>query len=126
MESLQQSSHLSTGARGERIAADYLCAAGYLILEQNWYFRHRELDIIALYGGELVVVEVKTRTDPLMDDPAQLVNRKKQRLIVSAAHAYIRYHRLDLDVRFDLIIIRIDRMGDYRIEHIESAFIPLL
>lgn len=126
MESSQKSDHLTTGTRGEKIAAEFLRSQGYLILEQNWTFGHRELDIIAMHSHELVVVEVKTRHDPMIDDLNLVVNRKKQRNIVSAANAYIRYNRINLDVRFDIIWIRFLRDGAPVVEHIQDAFIPLL
>lgn len=126
MESLQKSAHLSVGVKGEELAVGYLLRQGYLILETNWSFKHKELDIIALHGEELVIVEVKTRTEPVYDDPGMSVNRKKQRNIISAAHAYIRYHRMDREVRFDIIWIRVDTFGHTHLEHIPHAFIPVL
>lgn len=126
MESSQKSPHLTTGIKGEEIAVNLLRNKGYLILNQNWTFKHLELDIIAIDQNELVVVEVKTRTDPLVDDLNQVVNRKKQRNIVRAANAYIRYHQISLDVRFDIIWIRLSQHGKPVVEHIRGAFIPLL
>lgn len=126
MESVNKSEHLSTGIRGEEIAADYLAGLGYLILEKNWCFVHRELDIIAVDGDELVIVEVKTRREPVLAEPEKAVNRKKQWNIISAANVYVRYNRINLDVRFDVIWITFDRSGKPVIEHIPDAFIPVL
>ena len=126
MDSLKKSEHLSTGEKGETIAEEYLRHLDYMILDKNWSFRHKELDLIALEGDELVVVEVKTRTEPVIDNPHLSVNRKKQRNIISAANAYIRFNRISFDVRFDIIWIRIDVSGRAQIEHIKNAFIPLL
>lgn len=38
--------HLKTGATGEELACRYLERHGYSILERNWRYQHREIDII--------------------------------------------------------------------------------
>ena len=126
MDTAQKSEHLCLGVRGEEIAVKYLIQKGYTILEMNWMIQHKELDIIALDGKELVAVEVKTRTEPILDDPRMSINRKKQRNMISAAHAYVRINRIPWDVRFDVIWIRVDRSGSTSVEHIQDAFIPTL
>jgi putative endonuclease len=50
------------GRHGEQLAVDYLRAAGFKILERNWYCPEGEIDILARDGPVLVVVEVKTRS----------------------------------------------------------------
>ena len=44
------------GKVGEQLAVDHLLAAGYVILERNWHFSHKEIDIIARDGNDIVVV----------------------------------------------------------------------
>ena len=39
--------HNIYGRSGEDVAAEYLEQQGYLILERNWFFGHKELDIVA-------------------------------------------------------------------------------
>ena len=126
MDTAQKSEHLCLGARGEDIAAEYLLKKGYLILEKNWRLKHKELDIIAIDENEIVAVEVKTRTEPVLDDPVMSINRKKQRNLISAAHAYVRINHILLDVRFDVIWIRVDVSGRASVEHIQDAFFPTL
>ncbi|HRX25334.1 MAG TPA: YraN family protein, partial [Aminivibrio sp.] len=58
--------HLERGRRGEEIAAAYLAGLGWTILDRNVVFRGGELDLVALSGGELVVVEVRTRSEGWM------------------------------------------------------------
>ncbi len=126
MESLEKSEHLNIGKKGELLAEKHLNQLGYIILERNWIFRHKELDIIALDRNELVIVEVKTRSEPNLDFPDLAVNRKKKRNIVSAANAYVRYNQISQDVRFDIIWILIDKRGKATIDHFRDAFIPSL
>ena len=111
-----------TGKQGESIAKRYLEENGYNVLETNWRFHHYELDIIATDGKDLVVVEVKTRSDNYLIAPEQAVDKRKIRRIVTASDAYIRMKKIDLPIRFDIICLI--RKGDsYSIEnHIEDAF----
>jgi putative endonuclease len=109
------------GKKGETLAAEYLRNKGYKILNTNWTWGHREIDIIAQLGDQLVIVEVKTRSSDYFELPQDAVNRKKQRLIVEAADAYVQKYNLDLDTRFDIISI-ISHGKTFKVEHIEDAF----
>jgi putative endonuclease len=117
--------HLDLGKEGETIAADYLTKKGYKIIEQNWKFGKNEIDIIARDGKFIVVVEVKTRHSNYFAEPESNVTREKQRILVRAANAYIRYKRLDNEVRFDVVAILIGLDGE-KINHIVDAFYPTL
>jgi len=96
---------------------------GYEIIERNWTFLKAEIDIIARdpEKNELVIVEVKARKkDPLVL-PELAVNKKKRRLLITAADEYIVTNEIDLGCRFD--IISIEKSNDeWHIDHIENAF----
>jgi len=49
------------GKFGEDYTADYLINKGAVILARNFRRKGGELDIVALYKNELIIVEVKTR-----------------------------------------------------------------
>ena len=103
-------------------ARAYLEKLGYQILHTNWHFHHYELDLVAVYDGELIVVEVKTRSVGCLLPPEEAVDRKKIRRIVAATDAYIRYFNYRLPVRFDIITMQKEN-GRYSVqEHIEDAF----
>ncbi len=57
------------GRRGEDLAAAWLQRHGYTILERNWRRRCGELDLIVLLDGEIIGVEVKTRTSAALGEP---------------------------------------------------------
>jgi len=118
--------HNELGKLGEKLAKDYLVAKGYQILEQNWVCGHKEIDIIAMDGKELVIVEVRTRRVQCLVDPEETVDKYKQRFLIWAAEAYIERNNLDVDVRFDIVAIVIDKNNEHRIDHIEDAFYPML
>ena len=50
--------HNDLGKWGEEVAANYLQQQGYTILHRNWMYQHRDLDIVAMDAGTLVIVEV--------------------------------------------------------------------
>ena len=118
---LNQSKEL--GKKGEALAADFLADKGYKIRHRNWHFGHKELDIVTTYNGMLVVVEVKTRWTNYWEEPKESVRRKKQKIIIEAAEAYIQTFNLNMDVQFDIISIVLQ--GEkYELEHIQDAFQP--
>jgi len=107
------------GQKGESSAARYLLSRGYALLEQNWRYQHKEIDLIASKDGELVIVEVKTRQTNRFGEAWQFVNRNKQRLMIYAANAYAQNINWSGPIRFDIIGIC---HQPYRLEHIKDAF----
>lgn len=106
------------GDRGERRTALYLILRGYRVLERNYTYGHKEVDIIAKRRGFLAFVEVKTRTDPAVA-PSASVTAAKRSNIISAAKAYCRSHdTAGLVIRFDVAEVT-DSGG---VNYIENAF----
>lgn len=119
------SDNIEIGRNGEDIAVIYLVKQGYRILERNWKFGRNEIDIIARDGQFIVIVEVKTRLSNYFTEPETAVTRDKQRILVRSANAYVRYKRLNLEVRFDVIAILLD-LEKEQINHIVDAFYATL
>ena len=115
--------HNQTGKKGEELAAGMLKDKGYEILEKNWRYKNVEADIIAQKGDMLVIVEVKTRRTTFFGEPEEFVNKAKKQNLVKAANAYIEQHKLDFEVRFDIISVVISG-GKTMVHHIEDAFYP--
>jgi putative endonuclease len=115
--------HNELGKDGESAAVAYLKENGYEILHTNWRKGHFELDIVAKTEDELVIVEVKTRSEGSIVDPEDAVTNQKIRNIISAADVYIKFFNIDLPARFDIISV-IGKSPDFEIEHIEDAFYP--
>ncbi len=113
------------GKLGEKIAAKYLRAKGYRILEQNYRYAKHEIDIIAEDEEYLVIVEVKTRESAAFGEPESFVTRQKQRSIIWAANAYINWKNVEKETRFDIIGIVLKNQKA-RVKHIEDAFYPTL
>ena len=106
-------------------AVAYLEQKGYLIRNRNWRKGHFELDIVAAKDNELIVIEVKTRSNTLFAEPEDAVDLPKIRRTVRAADTYIRLFQIDSPVRFDIITIVGDEIN-FKVEHIEEAFYPPL
>ena len=115
--------HNDLGADGEDLAVSYMKRKGFTILDRNWHFGHKELDMVARNESMLVIAEVKTRSSTEFGQPEDAVDDRKIRRIVSAADCYIKRCQIDLPVRFDIISI-VRQNGNVAINHIENAFFP--
>ncbi len=109
------------GKEGEDRAAIYLAKQGYKILERNYSTRNGEIDLIALHQGEVVFVEVKTRTSNAYGSPELAINPRKQGRMVKAALGYIKYKKLhQMPCRFD--VVAISTGNEQEVELIRNAF----
>jgi putative endonuclease len=115
--------HNELGVWGERIAEAYLRRKGYVIVERDWHSGHRDIDIIAMDGMTMVFVEVKTRRNRMFTDPEMAVDYRKIRNLRLSANHYVKFKRLDFDLRFDVVTVVGTPDGPTpEIDHIEDAF----
>lgn len=105
------------GKDGEDLAARHLIGAGFDIVERNWRCDVGEIDIIAVDGGALVVVEVKTRTSTDYGLPAEAVTWQKAAKLRELAVRWLREHPTRLAIRFDVISIVMPRNGRTQLQH---------
>ena len=115
--------HNELGNLGENIAAKQLASKGYEILERQWHYKHKEIDIIARKGNVLVVVEVKTRSSEQFGDTSDFITGNKVEFLISASDAYARQIGFDGEIRFDVVSIFVIG-NEYKVKHIENAFYP--
>lgn len=119
----------TTGKRGEQEACRYLESLGHKIVERNWRHSHKEVDIISVSGDKVLhIVEVKSKTEPVVADPSLSINQKKMRNLTAAANGYLhsaaRIHLpKDLEVVFDVVTVVFSDRGT-RIEYFPQAYIP--
>ena len=99
---------LKLGRRGEDAAADYLKAAGFEVIGRGFRARRGEVDLVCRRGGELFVVEVKTRSSGEFGQPAEAVDAAKRRALAAAAAEYRALSRWRGPVRFAVVSIRAD------------------
>jgi putative endonuclease len=117
----------SLGQRGEDAAARFLKRKGYRILARHVDSPLGELDIIAVHGGTLVFVEVKTRTSADKGHPAEAIDPRKEHRMTQAALAYLKRNGLlKHAARFDVVAVTWPQSARRpAIEHYENAFSPV-
>ena len=109
------------GAQGEEQAARFLSAQGMKIVTRGFRTRSGEIDIIALDGKTLVIVEVKTRSYQAFGGPVQAVTKAKQSKICICAAEYLKtLPKLPDSMRFDVVAIITGQPP----LHIKDAFRP--
>lgn len=108
------------GIHGEDQACRYLEDKGYTVVERNWRYQRAEIDIIAVKGNTLVIVEVKTRSTESFGDPVDFIGREKIETLRKAANAYVNSKRINLEVRFDFIGI-VSRKNQEKLRHVKDA-----
>ena len=111
--------HNEMGKWGEDQAVAYLEQQGYTILERDWHSGHRDIDIIALHDGE-----VKTRQNRTFTDPEQAVDYRKLHNLRAAINHYLKYCRLNAELRMDIITVVGTIGSEPEIQHIKD--IPMM
>lgn len=114
--------HNDFGKKAEDLAADFLLKNGYKILARNFRYQKAEIDIIAAKDNLIIICEVKARSTDVFNLPQESVNKKKIKLLVSAADYYLQEFNVLNEVRFDIISVLPDEKQNLAIEHIQDAF----
>ena len=109
------------GIFGENLAVTKLKEKGYEIITRNYKYLKNEIDIVAKYNNQMVIVEVKARQTAEIGEPWMAVTRSKQHIIIQVANHYLVANQIDLETRFDIISI-VHNSYRTNIEHIEDAF----
>ena len=108
------------GIIGEKIAQKYLKDNKYEIIENNYYTRNGEIDIIASKNNYIIFVEVKTRTNEKYGKPSEAVNKTKKIHMKRSAAIFLKENNFSkFIVRFDVIEVYIIN-GKCKINHIKQ------
>ena len=121
--SLSDPEHLRLGKLGEAYAAAYLDQQGYQLVAANFTVPvgrnlrgaiiNSEIDLIGYDGDTLCFIEVKTRASDWFAPPQVNVDRRKQRQIARAAHAYRRMLHLEGNpYRYDVVTVILGDEGE--------------
>ena len=114
--------HNDFGKIAEDLAVDFLVKAKYKILFRNFRYLKAEVDIIAEFENQIIIVEVKARHTDAFLEPQEAVNKKKIKLLISAANYFIEENNIDKEVRFDIISVLPNKQKTLQIHHIIDAF----
>lgn len=112
-----------TGARGEDAAAAYLERVGMTVVVRNWRCKSGEIDIVALDGTVLVIIEVKTRRTDANGTAEDAVSPAKRKRLLRLARAYVSIADIEpVELRFDVITIRPLSEDRALLRHHRAAF----
>ncbi len=107
------------------MAALYLEGQGYELIKERYRIREGEIDLIMLNSGDMIFVEVKTRTGVEFGLPEEAVTKTKLMRMRHAARRYIAENR-ELNwrnVRFDVVAIQLDnRINSCEIRHLIGIY----
>jgi putative endonuclease len=135
------------GQYGERVALRHVEARGWRVLDTNWRGKDGELDIVALDGDVLVVIEVKTRSSLGFGHPAEAVTPRKLARIKRLTGQWLTVFRERLAaarlqeeatpgspvpvlpdvrtrfgaIRIDVVAVTLQQQGRAVVEHLESV-----
>ncbi len=116
------SSRLELGRAGEKAAAELLTRRGYEVVGAGFTARRGEIDLICRKGGELVIVEVKTRTSDAFGTPAEAVGPRKRRALMAAAAEYRALAQWRGPIRFAVVGLTVNGAGGFTAELIDDPF----
>ena len=114
--------HNDLGNLAEELAASFLAEKGYKILVKNFRYQRGEIDIIAEFNNQIIIVEVKARGSDIFMEPQEAVTKTKIKSLVMVADFFMKDRNLNQEVRFDIIAVLPDEKGRLQITHLEDAF----
>ena len=113
---------LELGQAGEKAAAELLRRRGYELVGSGFRARRGEIDLLCRRGGELVVVEVKTRTSDAFGAPHEAVGARKRRALRQAASEYRLLAGWRGPIRFAVVGLLVAADGGFEAELIDDPF----
>ncbi len=106
------------GADAEKRAAEFLRNLGYTIITRNYKRGRSEIDIIAMDGGTVVFVEVRSRRPNRFQTAEESVDIAKMDRLWETADQFLAESEADkLNTRFDIVAIE-----GLHVRHYKDAF----
>jgi putative endonuclease len=114
-----------SGRRAEQAVAEYLEAAGFVIVARNLRLGRLEIDIVARQSALIVVVEVRTRGEGAWTTALGSLDRiKRERIRRAGQRLWRQRYQRDPSaerMRFDAASVRFQD-GRVEIEYVVAAF----
>jgi putative endonuclease len=112
------------GAKGELAALEYLEARGAKLLARNYRCIGGEIDLVVLHEGDLVAVEVKTRTLGGLGLPEESLTWSKLKRVARALAMYaFEANQTGILWRIDVVVVDVDLGANVtRVEHFKSVY----
>ena len=121
MSNIQQN-NIDKGKAGEEIAKNYLIKNNFDIIEQNWRYKHLEVDIIASKKNILHIIEVKTRYTKLFGLPEAGYTKQKMENLKKIAEKYQSINPVWKYIQFDIVSIIMQNNEVEEIFFIEDVY----
>ena len=116
------------GELGERVAARWLAARGWAVLDRRFRSGHRDIDLVVARAAPdsrartVAFVEVKARADGGFGGPVSAVGWRKRRELGRSAWVWVDRHGRPGDAyRFDVVGVLVSGRRA-RVCHVEDAF----
>ncbi len=95
-----------SGRHAEDVAAEYLEAKGFFIVDKNWRTRWCEIDIVAKKNERMFLVEVKYRHSSNQGTGTDYITSRKLLQMSRAAEIWVHQH--DWEGEYQLAVIEVD------------------
>lgn len=115
--------HIDLGKKGEELAAGWLAAKGFTILQRNWRHGRYEIDIIASHSGILHIIEVKSRRSISYGRPEESVNRRKLQHIMQGAAGFLLKYPHHQRIQYDVMAIDLRKSAEPEIAFFEDVYL---
>jgi putative endonuclease len=118
--------HNDYGNAAEELACDALRQRGWAVLERNWRYHRKEIDLVMRRRGIVAFVEVRARESASHGHPLATIGPRKRRDLEMAARGWVALNgRSHEAYRFDVVTVlgRSDDPGcPPLLEHFEDAW----
>ena len=116
--------NIELGKFGELVAETHLVNSGARILARNYRSEPGEIGLVIDHDGDLVAVEVKTRTELDLEKPEEAVTWWKLRRMARGLETFAIDNEMeDRHFRLDVVAIELNPFGRVlRCEHIRDAY----
>jgi putative endonuclease len=117
--------NIALGRWGEQLAETLLVKDGATILARNYRTDPGEIDLVIEHEGDLVAVEVKTRTALDLELPEEAVTRWKLRRMMLGLQTFAAENdMLERHWRLDMVAVELDLDGTLlRCEHLRDVYV---
>lgn len=115
----------SKGKEAEKIACDHLKNNGLKFIDNNFYSRYGEVDLIMQDQDTLVFIEVRYRKNLDYGGALESITPSKQKKIRTTALYYMQKKGREFNTRFDVVALTgsdINKQNNLSIEWIKNAF----
>jgi len=108
------------GKAAEETACEELLGGGWSIERRNFRSRRGEVDIVAVKGGILAFIEVKSLNRCTLNDLRHVIGAKKRHSIIETSKLFLAMNRKynQHRIRYDVILVQ----GNACVRHMEGAF----